>query len=76
MKTKFRLIQVNTKSVGGYNKITNLAHNFGEGEAKGIRNSVKLIQKHSFCQFCCQFLNKGPSWSSEKCKGGVLMFQG
>ena len=29
--------------IGRYNKITNLAHNFGEGEAKSGGNSVKLI---------------------------------
>ena len=43
MKTKFWLIQVNTKSDRGYNKMTILAHNFGEGEAKSGGNSVKLI---------------------------------
>ena len=45
MKTKVWLIQVNTKLnlIMRYNKITNLAHNFGEGEAKSGENSVKLI---------------------------------
>ena len=45
MKTKFWLIQVNTKSdtvIGGSNKITKLAHKFGE-DAKSGGNSVKLI---------------------------------
>ena len=43
MKTKFWLIQVNTSLIGTYNKITNLTHNFGEGEAKSQGNSVQLI---------------------------------
>ena len=43
MKTKFWLIQVHTQSDTGYNKITDLAHNFGEEEAKSEENSVKLI---------------------------------
>ena len=43
MKVKFWLIQVNTNLIGRYNKITNLTHNFGEGEAKSGGNSVKLI---------------------------------
>ena len=29
--------------IGRYNKITNLAHNFGEGEAKSGGTGVKLI---------------------------------
>ena len=40
-----------------YNKITNLAHKFGEREAKSGGTGVKLILKYSFFfQFCRQFL--------------------
>ena len=43
MKTKFSLIQVDNKTDGGCDKITHLAHNFGEGEPISGRNSAKLI---------------------------------
>ena len=43
MKTKFWLIKLTPNLIERYNKITNLAHNFGEGEAKSGGNSVKLI---------------------------------
>ena len=60
MKTKFWLIQVNTTSDKRYNKITNLAHNFGEVEAKSGGNSVKLILKYSsfFFNFVANFWDK------------------
>ena len=48
MKTKFWLIQVNTKSDRGYKKISNLAHNFEEGEAKSGGNIVKMDPKVQF----------------------------
>ena len=60
-----------------YNKITNLAHSVGEGEAKSGGNSVKLIQKFSFFQFCLPIFGiRRAIWSSENCKGSVLRFQG
>ena len=77
MKTKFWLIQVNTSLIGRYNKITNLAHNFEEEEAKSGGTGVKLIYKYSFFSILLPIFGiKGAIWSSEKCKGGVLMFQG
>ena len=46
--------------------MTNLAQNFGEGEA-----SVKLIQKYSFSQFSCQFYGKeGKIGHQKSVKGG------
>ena len=57
--------------------MTNLVNNFGEGEAKIGGNSVKLIQKYIFLfNFVANVWTRGANWSSENCKGGVLMFQG
>ena len=43
MKTKFWPIQVNNKTDRKFDKITHLAHDFGEGDPKIGRNSAKLI---------------------------------
>ena len=58
----------------------NSAHNFGEGEAKIGGNSVKLIQKYSFCfyflNFVANFWDKIGNLVIRKVQGGVLMLQG
>ena len=48
--------------IGRSNEITNLAHNFGEGEAKSEGTGVKLIQKYSFLNFVANFLDKRAIW--------------
>ena len=56
--------------------IAPLTHNFGEGEAGSGGTGVELILKYSFSILLPIFGIRGEIWSSEICKGGVLMFQG
>ena len=60
----------------GYNKITNLAHNFGQGEAKSEENSFENGLKLQFSQFCCQFLGYEDRIGHQKSVRGVLMCEG
>ena len=55
--------------IGRYNKIMNLAHNFGEGEAKSGGNSEILKVQFFFSILLPIFGIRGANWSSAKCKG-------
>ena len=70
MKTKFWLIQVDVKSDREiYDKIMNLARNFGEGEAKSGGNSEILKVQFFFSILLPIFGIRGENWSPAKCKG-------
>ena len=75
-KRNFGLSKLTPKLIGRCNKITNLAHNFGEEEPKSGRNSAKLIKNAVFSMLLSIFGKRGAHRSSGKCKGGVPMFQG
>ena len=77
MQTKFWLMQVDTKSDRVLSQNDELGPKLWGGRGLKWKEQCKIDPKVQFLSIFLPLLRiRGENWSSEKCKGRVLMFQG